>query len=184
MQCWHVRFEDCRPSRAFPVYRGQKNFTGWWWTSTTDTHVGYESWLERAVLIGLDFDSDVVGISSQPFWLHWFDGTQPRRHAPDYFVRRADGSADVVDVRPRHRRTRPRARTRRMCPRTRPSPRSFLSVCSTRSRIRGGSDEFRAPVAHRARRRSGTAVDHEGGLAELRRTALQDAPAAVAPAVA
>ncbi|MGW1365125.1 hypothetical protein ACWCQP_48110 [Streptomyces chartreusis] len=67
MQCWHVRFEDCRPSRAFPVYRGQKNFTGWWWTSTTDTHVGYESWLERAVLIGLDFDSDVVGISSQPF---------------------------------------------------------------------------------------------------------------------
>ncbi|WP_328768058.1 TnsA-like heteromeric transposase endonuclease subunit [Streptomyces sp. NBC_00286] len=98
-QCWHIRFEGCRPSRAFPVYRGQKNFTGWWWTATTDTHVGYESWLERAVLIGLDFDPDVVGISSQPFWLHWFDGPRPRRHAPDYFVRRADGSADVVDVR-------------------------------------------------------------------------------------
>ncbi|MGW1365126.1 TnsA-like heteromeric transposase endonuclease subunit [Streptomyces chartreusis] len=31
--------------------------------------------------------------------MHWFDGTQPRRHAPDYFVRRADGSADVVDAR-------------------------------------------------------------------------------------
>lgn len=26
-QCWHVRFEDCRPSRAFPVYRGRQNFT-------------------------------------------------------------------------------------------------------------------------------------------------------------
>lgn len=98
-QCWYVRFEDCRPSRAFPVYRGQKNFTGWWWTATTGTHVGYESWLERAVLIGLDFDPDVVGISSQPFWLHWFDGKRPRRHAPDYFVRRADGSAGVIDVR-------------------------------------------------------------------------------------
>jgi len=62
MQCWQVRFEDCRPSRAFPVYRGQKNFTGWWWTATTGTHVGYESWLERAALIELDFDPDVVGV--------------------------------------------------------------------------------------------------------------------------
>ncbi|MET9914441.1 TnsA-like heteromeric transposase endonuclease subunit [Streptomyces sp. NPDC006476] len=87
-----------RPGR-FPVYRCQKNFTGWWWTATTGTHVGYESWLERAVLIGLDFDPHVVGISSQPFWLHWFDGTRPRRHAPGYFVRHADGSAGVVDVR-------------------------------------------------------------------------------------
>ncbi|SEE64697.1 hypothetical protein SAMN05216489_07576 [Streptomyces sp. 3213] len=99
MQCWHIPFEDCRPSRSFPVYRGQKNFTGWWWTATTGTHVGYESWLERAVLIGLDFDPGVVGIASQPFWLHWSDGKRSRRHAPDYFVRRADGSAGVVDVR-------------------------------------------------------------------------------------
>ncbi|WP_338118011.1 TnsA-like heteromeric transposase endonuclease subunit [Streptomyces coryli] len=97
--CWDVRFEECRPSRSFPAYRGQKNFTGWWWTATTGTDVGYESWLERSVLIGLDFDPAVVGISSQPFWLHWHDGRRLRRHPPDYFVRRADGSAVVVDVR-------------------------------------------------------------------------------------
>ncbi|WP_431968043.1 TnsA-like heteromeric transposase endonuclease subunit [Actinacidiphila sp. bgisy160] len=47
----------------------------------------------------MDFDPSVVGISSQPFWLHWHDGERERRHAPDYFVRRADGSAMVVDVR-------------------------------------------------------------------------------------
>ncbi|MDQ0940075.1 hypothetical protein QFZ67_001780 [Streptomyces sp. V1I1] len=86
------------PVREFPVYRGQKNFTGWWWTATTATHVGYESWLKRAVLIGLDFDPDVAGIASQPFWLHWSAGERSRRHAPDYFVRRADGSAGLVDV--------------------------------------------------------------------------------------
>ncbi|MET8402773.1 TnsA-like heteromeric transposase endonuclease subunit [Streptomyces sp900116325] len=31
--------------------------------------------------------------------MHWHDGDRERRHAPDYFVRRADGSAAVVDVR-------------------------------------------------------------------------------------
>jgi hypothetical protein len=41
----------------------------------------------------------VVGIASQPFWLHWHNGERERRHAPDYFVRRADGSAVIVDVR-------------------------------------------------------------------------------------
>lgn len=47
----------------------------------------------------MDFDPAVVGIASQPFWLHWHDGERERRHAPDFFVRRVDGSAVVVDVR-------------------------------------------------------------------------------------
>lgn len=61
--------------------------------------MGYESWLERSALIGLDFDVRVVGIASQPFWLVWFDGRRVRRHAPDYFAWLADGSGMVVDVR-------------------------------------------------------------------------------------
>lgn len=74
-------------------------FPGWYWSATTGRHVGFESWLERDRLLLMDFDRDVVGIGSQPFWLHWHDGERVRRHAPDYFVRRADGSAVVVDVR-------------------------------------------------------------------------------------
>jgi hypothetical protein len=35
----------------------------------TRQHVGYESWLERDHLMLLDYDPDVVGIASQPFWL-------------------------------------------------------------------------------------------------------------------
>ncbi|MFJ5839212.1 hypothetical protein ACIQGO_21010 [Streptomyces shenzhenensis] len=34
-------------------------------------------------LILLDRDPHVVGIASQPFWLHWHEGTRRRRHVPD-----------------------------------------------------------------------------------------------------
>jgi len=48
----------------------------------------------------MDFDPVVIGLSSQPFWLHWHDGRRPRKHAPDFFARLADGTGVVVDVRP------------------------------------------------------------------------------------
>jgi hypothetical protein len=51
--------------------------------------------------MAMDFDPDITGIASQPFWLHWRDEDgRGRRHAPDFFTRRADGSGLVVDVRP------------------------------------------------------------------------------------
>src|SRR5258708_12238312 len=81
--------------------RGQRTLPGLWWSATTGSHVGYESWLERDHVMLLDFDPEVTAISSQPFWLHWRDGTgRSRRHAPDLFARLADGSAAVIDVRP------------------------------------------------------------------------------------
>jgi hypothetical protein len=98
-QCWNVRFEAVPPVRKFVSYKGQKNFTGLRWTATTGCHVGFESWLERDNLMLLDYDPQVTGISSQPFVLHWHDGVRERKHTPDYFARRADGSAVVVDVR-------------------------------------------------------------------------------------
>ena len=65
----------------------------------------FESWLERDQLMLLDFDPIVSGIASQPLWLRWTceDG-QRTSHAPDYFVRRADGSGLVADCRPVDRR--------------------------------------------------------------------------------
>ncbi|MFJ1970358.1 TnsA-like heteromeric transposase endonuclease subunit [Streptomyces sp. NPDC087903] len=97
--CVTGRFEDVAPVRTFRWSRGERHFPGWYWAATTGRHVGFESWLERDRLLLMDFVPSVVGISSQPFWLHWHDGERERRHAPDYFVRRADGSAVVVDVR-------------------------------------------------------------------------------------
>lgn len=43
--------------------------------------------------------STSTGPWSQPFWLHWEGAQGRRRHAQDYFARRADGSGLVVDVR-------------------------------------------------------------------------------------
>ncbi|MFR9797590.1 TnsA-like heteromeric transposase endonuclease subunit [Streptomyces sp. MS06] len=99
LDCVTARFEDVSPVRPFRWSRGERHFAGWYWAATTGQHVGFESWLERDRLVLMDFDPEVVGIASQPFWLHWHDGEKERRHAPDFFVRRGDGSAVVVDVR-------------------------------------------------------------------------------------
>jgi len=100
-----VRFESARPVRRFAARKGQRHLSGVWWCATTSAHVGFESWLERDHVVALDFDRAVVGIASQPFWLYW-PGAEGRRvsHAPDYFARRSDGSAVVLDCRPVERR--------------------------------------------------------------------------------
>ena len=69
IDAWSVSFEECMPVRGFPSYKGQRNHVGRWWTATTGSLVGYESWLERDWLMLLDFDPDVVGIAAQPFWI-------------------------------------------------------------------------------------------------------------------
>ena len=96
---WASRFELGRPARGFPSHHGQRNFPGLWWSATTGQHVGFESWLEREHVMLLDFDPDVVAISSQPFWLLWQEGKRRRRHSPDFFARLADSTGLVVDVR-------------------------------------------------------------------------------------
>ncbi|MGW3042728.1 TnsA-like heteromeric transposase endonuclease subunit [Kitasatospora sp. NPDC001159] len=98
-QAWNRRFESADPVREFRWAKGGQGFAGSYFSATVGDHVGYESWLERDRLILLDREPEVVGIASQPFWLRWHDGLRQRRHAPDYFVRLADGRGRVVDVR-------------------------------------------------------------------------------------
>jgi hypothetical protein len=87
--------------RGFRWARGQGHLPGLWWSVTTGSHVGYESWLERDHVMLLDFAPEVIAIAAQPFWLRWRDDAgRSRRHAPDLFARMADGSAVVIDVRP------------------------------------------------------------------------------------
>ena len=96
-----LRPERFHPVREFRWTRGQRHLPGLWWSATTGTHVGYESWLERDHLILLDFDPRVAAVAAQPFWLRWRDDAgRSRRHAPDLFARMAGGSAVVIDVRP------------------------------------------------------------------------------------
>jgi hypothetical protein len=118
--CTAVSFESVAAVRSFPSYRGQRNWPGLWWSATTGGHVGYESWLERDHAMLLDFDPQVTAFASQPFWL-LFSGEDgaARSHAPDFFARRRDGTALVLDCRP-DERVRPRdaeafAATERAC---------------------------------------------------------------------
>ena len=41
------RFEDALPWRELASYKGQRNFVGLWWFSGTNSHVPFESWVER-----------------------------------------------------------------------------------------------------------------------------------------
>jgi hypothetical protein len=98
--CSGTRFEDALPVRRFRFEKGLRSFAGWWYLATTGTHVGFESWLERDLML-MDFAPDVLAVSSQPFWLRWRDGDgRSRRHVPDFFARKAGGTGLVVDVRP------------------------------------------------------------------------------------
>ncbi|MFF2101231.1 TnsA-like heteromeric transposase endonuclease subunit [Streptomyces sp. NPDC058202] len=99
LDCVTTRFEDVAPVRPIRWSHCDRHFAGGYWAATTGQHVGFESWLERDRLLLLDFDPKVTEIASQPFCLYWHDGERERRHAPDYFARRADGSAVVIHVR-------------------------------------------------------------------------------------
>jgi hypothetical protein len=90
------------PWRTFRWYRGQRHFTGTYWSATTQSHVLYESRLELARLLFADFDSSVHGIVAQPFLLKAVVEGKIRRHIPDYFLITEHGPV-VVDVKPRRR---------------------------------------------------------------------------------
>lgn len=98
--CSEVRFDEVLPVRSFPSHRGQRNFSGLYWSATSGRHVGFESWLERDTAMLLDFDPAVAGFASQPFWLYWHDGRRERKHAPDWFARLDSGAGVVIDCRP------------------------------------------------------------------------------------
>lgn len=88
------------PVREFGWRRRQRSYPGWLWIATTGSLVGCESLLERDRILLADFDTRVVGIASQPFWVSGRDGAEQRRHVPDYLLSLRDGSVVVVDVKP------------------------------------------------------------------------------------
>lgn len=73
--CGGARFKRVSPVRGFASFRGQWNWPGWWGFSRPSEHVGYESWVERDVLMALDADPGVDAVASQPMWLHWVSGS-------------------------------------------------------------------------------------------------------------
>src|ERR1700682_4663003 len=98
-QAWAAPIEQGIPVRRFTSRKGQRHLSGLWWSATTGGHVGYESWLERDHVLALDFDPSVIGIASQPFWLHWTDAAgKALSHAPDFFARRPPGCPHLAPL--------------------------------------------------------------------------------------
>lgn len=94
-----------------PVSRaGQRNYSGWYWSSTVHGHLVYESLLERDRLLLADFCPTVRRIAAQPFWMRGYDGSTFRRHVPDILLEHFDGTFTVVDVKAEQMLTTPEVR--------------------------------------------------------------------------
>ncbi|MFB7654193.1 MULTISPECIES: TnsA-like heteromeric transposase endonuclease subunit [unclassified Streptomyces] len=98
------------PWRTFRWYKGQKHYSGTYWSATMRDHVIYESRLELSRLLFADFDPSVRGIVAQPFLLKTVLEGKVRRHIPDYLLLTRQVSV-VVDVKPLHRLSKPEWRS-------------------------------------------------------------------------
>ncbi|MGI5512979.1 TnsA-like heteromeric transposase endonuclease subunit [Streptomyces sp. CA-106131] len=94
------------PWRTFRWYRGQRHYSGTYWSATMRDHVIYESRLELARLLFADFDPSVRRVVAQPFLLKTEVDGAVRKHIPDYLLVTDEGPV-VVDVKPLHRLSRP-----------------------------------------------------------------------------
>lgn len=79
-------------------HKGQRHYSGWYWSATVERLVAYESRLELARIMLADFDPEVIAIAGQPFQLVGPDGARIRRHVPDLLLVGAGGDVTVVDV--------------------------------------------------------------------------------------
>lgn len=94
------------PWRTFRWRRGQRHYSGAYWSATMRDHVIYESRLELARLLFADFDPSVHRIVAQPFLMKTVVAGKVRKHIPDYLLITGQGPI-VVDVKPRQRLRRP-----------------------------------------------------------------------------
>lgn len=88
------------PCRRFRSYRGQRHYSGLYYSATEHRHVGYESRLESARALLADFAPDVHRCISQPFQLCTRISKKFCTHFPDYLLF-SDSGLTVVVVKPK-----------------------------------------------------------------------------------
>ncbi|BEL41616.1 TnsA endonuclease N terminal protein [Mycobacteroides abscessus subsp. abscessus] len=100
-------WDKAEPWRTFRWHRGQKHYSGCYWSTTESGFVVYESRLELAHLVRADFDPSVRRIVAQPFLVQIALDSKCRRHVPDYLLFTGDGLV-IVDVKPRELLEKPK----------------------------------------------------------------------------
>lgn len=96
------------PVREFRWYKGRQHYSGWYYATTGERMVAYESRLELARILLADFARDVVAIAAQPFQVVADHAGRTRRHVPDLLLTHSDGLVTVVDVKPPDRAREPK----------------------------------------------------------------------------
>lgn len=91
-------FVGYRSIRTIPAHKGQRHLPGFYWFSSINQLVPYESRLEMFTLMNFDFEGDVIDVLAQPFLLHFVREEAAYRHIPDFLLWRQGGSITVVDV--------------------------------------------------------------------------------------
>ncbi|MGP3964622.1 TnsA-like heteromeric transposase endonuclease subunit [Nonomuraea sp. 3N208] len=94
------------PWRVFRWHRGQRHYSGSYWSATESSHVIYESRLELARLLFADFDPSVSRIVAQPFLMTAHVDGAGRRHIPDFLLMTESGPL-VVDGKPTRQLAQP-----------------------------------------------------------------------------
>jgi hypothetical protein len=87
---------DTQPFRKFRSYKGQRHYSGTYWSSTESGHVIYESRLELSRLLIADFDPTVNRIFAQPLMIRARIEGRARRHVPDYLLFAARSSRSLL----------------------------------------------------------------------------------------
>jgi hypothetical protein len=74
---WALRLESVPPVRRFASYRGQRHLSAAGGRPPMGAMSDSSRGWKRDHVLHLDFDPSVVGIASQPLWLHWTDEGGP-----------------------------------------------------------------------------------------------------------
>lgn len=102
--------EEGLPIRQPASYRGQWSKPGWFYMSSLDRMIGYESLFEAWVLLDLDFAGVCEEILAQPCRIHFDRSAGPYRHVPDYLWRDVLGRRELIDVKGARQAAKPKNR--------------------------------------------------------------------------
>lgn len=99
----HERLWEGKPIRTGVQYPNRGNQHGLYFWPRTGEHVWYESALELACLVELDYAGQVLQVAAQPFRLLFRRAAAAGYHDPDFFALHAGGDQVVYDVKPAKR---------------------------------------------------------------------------------
>lgn len=74
------------------------SLTGNFISVKNNTHIEFESQLERDYIYLLEFDSKVEQYIEQPLRLEYFDSNNRRFYTPDFYIKYLDGTEIVVEI--------------------------------------------------------------------------------------